>query len=104
MLEVLAALAPSLFVGLLFWWVIRLMLNGDRREREALAKLDAQETQRPGPSQHRAPEPEPEPQPDREPGPEASDDGVPGPAREPSRGEQDLSGPSPGAGGTGGGR
>ncbi|WP_298991780.1 hypothetical protein [uncultured Pseudokineococcus sp.] len=57
MLEILAALAPSLFVGLLFWWVIRSMLNGDRREREALAKLDAHESQRPRTGQDHAPEP-----------------------------------------------
>lgn len=41
--EVLAALIPSLGVGVLFWLAIRALLNADRTERAALARMDAQE-------------------------------------------------------------
>lgn len=40
--EVLAALIPSLGVGLLFYLAIRALINADRNERTALARLDAQ--------------------------------------------------------------
>lgn len=43
MLDALGALVPSIGVGLLFWFAIRAMINADRRERAALAKLDAAE-------------------------------------------------------------
>jgi len=41
--EVLAALIPSLGVGLLFFLAIRALVNADRNERAALARLDAAE-------------------------------------------------------------
>lgn len=41
--EVLAALIPSLGVGLLFFLAIRSLVNADRNERSALARLAAQE-------------------------------------------------------------
>lgn len=41
--EVLAALIPSLGVGLLFFLAIRALVNADRNERTALARLDAAE-------------------------------------------------------------
>lgn len=43
-LEVLAGLAPSLGVGLLFFLVIRALVNADRNERAALNRLAAEET------------------------------------------------------------
>ena len=43
MLEALAALVPSIGVGLLFWYVIRAMIAADRRERAAMAALDKAE-------------------------------------------------------------
>ncbi len=43
MLEALAALVPSVGVGLLFWFVVRAMIAADRRERAAMAALDRQE-------------------------------------------------------------
>lgn len=46
MLEAAAALVPSIFVGLLFWYVIRAIVSGDRRERAAMAALDAAERRR----------------------------------------------------------
>ena len=41
--EVLAALVPSVGVGVLFFLVIRALVNADRNERAALARLEAQE-------------------------------------------------------------
>lgn len=38
-----AALVPSVGAGLVFWWVVRALMNADRAERAALARLDAQE-------------------------------------------------------------
>lgn len=43
MLEALAALVPSIGVGLLFWFVVRAMIAADRRERAAMAALDREE-------------------------------------------------------------
>jgi len=42
-LEVLAAVIPSVGVGLLFWLAIRSLVNADRTERAALARMDARE-------------------------------------------------------------
>ena len=43
LLTALAALLPSIGVGLLFWFAIRALVNADRTERQALARMDAQE-------------------------------------------------------------
>ncbi|GEL95726.1 hypothetical protein [Cellulomonas composti] len=40
---VLAAVLPSIGVGLLFWFVMRAVVNADRTEREAIARMDAEE-------------------------------------------------------------
>ena len=40
MMEVLAALIPSIGVGALFYYAMRAMIGADRRERAALAELD----------------------------------------------------------------
>ena len=45
-MDVVAALFPSLAVALLFGFVVRAMLQGDRRERAAMAELDRQEAER----------------------------------------------------------
>ncbi len=56
LLIALAAIAPSVGVGLLFWYVMRQVVSADRRERAAMARLDAEEKARtesgdtPGPS------------------------------------------------------
>lgn len=34
---------PTLFLGLLFWLIIRSMLRGDRTEREVYSKIEAEE-------------------------------------------------------------
>ena len=39
----LAALLPSIGVGLLFWFGMRAVINADRTERQALARMDRAE-------------------------------------------------------------
>lgn len=39
--EILSAIVPSLGVGLVFWFAMRAVIHADRREREALAQLEA---------------------------------------------------------------
>jgi hypothetical protein len=39
----LAALVPSIGVGLLFWYVMRAVVNADRAERRALAQMELEE-------------------------------------------------------------
>lgn len=41
--QVVAALLPSIGVGLVFWFVMRAVIHADRRERQAVARLEAQE-------------------------------------------------------------
>lgn len=43
LLAALAAIIPSVGVGLLFWYAMRAVVNADRTEREALARMDAAE-------------------------------------------------------------
>ncbi len=43
---VLAAVLPSLGVGVLFWLAMRALMNADRSERMAMARLDAAERRR----------------------------------------------------------
>ena len=40
-LGIVAALVPSVGVGLLFWFAMRAIIRADRRERAALAHLEA---------------------------------------------------------------
>ena len=40
---VVAALVPSIGVGLLFWLAMRSLVNADRTERAAIARMDARE-------------------------------------------------------------
>jgi hypothetical protein len=42
-LAILAGVIPSVGVGLLFWLAMRKIIRADRNERNAMAKLDAQE-------------------------------------------------------------
>lgn len=39
----LVGLAPSIGVGLIFWYAMRSVIRGDRNERAALAKADAEQ-------------------------------------------------------------
>ncbi len=43
LLTALAAIIPSVGVGILFWLAIRALVNADRTERQALARMDAAE-------------------------------------------------------------
>ena len=43
MLDVLAGLLPTIAVGALFYVVIRSILQADRRERAAQARMEAEE-------------------------------------------------------------
>ncbi|MCC2336523.1 hypothetical protein [Cellulomonas wangsupingiae] len=47
---VLAALLPSVGVGLIFWFAMRAIINADRSERQALARMDG-DNDRPGPTE-----------------------------------------------------
>jgi F0F1-type ATP synthase membrane subunit c/vacuolar-type H+-ATPase subunit K len=49
LLTALAALIPSIGVGLLFWYAMRAVVNADRTEREALARMEAAERAAHGP-------------------------------------------------------
>ncbi|ASR57029.1 hypothetical protein ACT17Q_14225 [Cellulomonas sp. CW35] len=40
---VLTAVIPSVGVGLLFWFAMRAIVNADRTERQALARMDAEQ-------------------------------------------------------------
>ena len=40
---ILAALTPSIGVGILFWFAMRKIVRADRNERLALEKMDAEE-------------------------------------------------------------
>lgn len=51
--QVVAALIPSIGVGLVFWFVMRAVIHADRRERQAVARLEAEERR---PREHRGAE------------------------------------------------
>ncbi|SDS16290.1 hypothetical protein SAMN04489860_0939 [Paraoerskovia marina] len=42
----LAALVPSIGVGLLFWFAMRAVIRADRNERLAVARMEAEEDAR----------------------------------------------------------
>jgi len=42
----LAALAPTVLLGLVFWFIMRAILRADRTERKVYAKLEAEERAR----------------------------------------------------------
>ncbi|MDO9394926.1 MAG: hypothetical protein Q7T71_00115 [Herbiconiux sp.] len=48
LLPSLAALAPTVLIGLVFWFIMRALIRADRTERRALAKIEAQERKRLG--------------------------------------------------------
>lgn len=39
----LFSITPTLIVGLIFWFVLRAILRADRTERDAYAKIEAEE-------------------------------------------------------------
>jgi hypothetical protein len=40
---VLFSLAPTILIGLIFWFIIRAIIRSDRNERAAYAKVEAEE-------------------------------------------------------------
>ncbi|GAB2471753.1 hypothetical protein [Xylanimonas ulmi] len=40
---IVAGVTPSVGVGLIFWFAMRKIVRADRNEREALARLDAED-------------------------------------------------------------
>lgn len=40
---VVYALAPTVLIGLLFWFIMRSIIRSDRTERAAFAKIEAEE-------------------------------------------------------------
>ena len=40
-LDAAAALVPSVAVGLIFWFAMRAIIRADRRERAAMARMEA---------------------------------------------------------------
>jgi hypothetical protein len=43
LLPALAALAPTVLIGSVFWFIMRAVLRADKSERRALAKVEAEE-------------------------------------------------------------
>ncbi|WP_382303578.1 hypothetical protein [Herbiconiux sp. UC225_62] len=37
------ALAPTVLIGLVFWFIMRALIRSDKSERKALAKIEAEE-------------------------------------------------------------
>ncbi len=58
MLDAVAALVPPVFVGLLFWFVVRAMIGADRKERAALAAMDRAEREQQAEQQRAGRKPE----------------------------------------------
>lgn len=44
--EVIAAVVPSVGVGAIFWFALRAIIHADRRERIAIARMEAEEAAR----------------------------------------------------------
>ena len=42
-LEILGSLVPPIFIGLLFWFIMRSILRADSKERDIYAKIEAEE-------------------------------------------------------------
>ena len=42
------SLAPTILVGLIFWFVMRAIIRSDRTERKAFAKIEAEERAKAG--------------------------------------------------------
>jgi predicted permease len=43
---IIFALAPTVVVGLIFWFIMRMIVRADRDERRAYAKIEAEERAR----------------------------------------------------------
>ncbi|MDO7882659.1 hypothetical protein [Antiquaquibacter soli] len=47
-LNALYSVAPTILVGLVFWFILRAIIRADRTERDTRAKIEAEERQRLG--------------------------------------------------------
>lgn len=47
-LNALYSLAPTVLIGLVFWFILRAIIRSDRSERDARAKIEAEERARLG--------------------------------------------------------
>ncbi|MGR0319311.1 hypothetical protein [Agromyces sp. GXS1127] len=52
-LNAIWSLAPTVLIGLIFWFVMRSLLRADRTERDAYAKIEAEERAKLADEQHR---------------------------------------------------
>jgi preprotein translocase subunit YajC len=43
LLDILGSLVPPIFIGLLFWFIMRSILRADSKERDVYAKIEAEE-------------------------------------------------------------
>ena len=41
--DVVGSIVPPIFIGLLFWFIMRSILRADSKEREVYAEIEAQE-------------------------------------------------------------
>ncbi|WP_400996344.1 hypothetical protein [Agromyces sp. GXQ0307] len=53
-LNAIWSLAPTVLIGLIFWFVMRSLLRADRTERDAYAKIEAEERAKRAEQHHRA--------------------------------------------------
>ncbi|MFC9918112.1 hypothetical protein [Agromyces binzhouensis] len=53
-LNAIWSLAPTVLIGLIFWFVMRSLLRADRTERDAYAKIEAEERAKLADERHRA--------------------------------------------------
>lgn len=42
-LDILGSLVPPVFIGLLFWFIMRSILRADSKEREVYSQIEAEE-------------------------------------------------------------
>jgi hypothetical protein len=42
-LEILGSITPPIFIGLLFWFIMRAIIRADSKEREAYSQIEAEE-------------------------------------------------------------
>ena len=42
-LDILGSLVPPIFIGLLFWFIMRSILRADSKERDVYSKIEAEE-------------------------------------------------------------
>lgn len=73
-MEAIAALIPSIGVGILFYVLMKAMIGADRKERAAMAKLDRQEAEAAARQSTRDSNPQSNPQSNPESNPESNPD------------------------------